>query len=70
MLYELFGLLTLRDHDSHLDEAREYKDEDVWSALRYTQMASAHPQMWVYSNAGDQHSIVPLLILVSRILCC
>ena len=42
----------------HLDEAREYKDEDVWSALRYTQMASANPQIWVYSNAGDQHSIV------------
>ncbi len=28
------------------------------SALRYTQMASANPQIWVYSNAGDQHSIV------------
>jgi phage terminase large subunit-like protein len=42
----------------HLDEAREYKDEDVWSALRYTQMASPNPQIWVYSNAGDQHSIV------------
>jgi hypothetical protein len=42
----------------HLDEAREYKDEDVWSALRYTQMASQNPQIWVYSNAGDQHSIV------------
>ncbi len=35
-----------------------YKDEDVWSALRYTQMASPNPQIWVYSNAGDQHSIV------------
>jgi hypothetical protein len=40
----------------HLDEAREYKDDDVWSALRYTQMASANPQIWVYSNAGDQHN--------------
>ncbi len=34
----------------HLDEAREYKDEDVWSALRYTQMASANPQIWVYER--------------------
>ncbi len=28
----------------------EYKDEDVWSALRYTQMASPNPQIWVYSK--------------------
>ena len=42
----------------HLDEVREYQDEDVWSALRYTQMASPNPQAWLYSNAGDQHSVV------------
>ena len=42
----------------HLDEVREYKDDEVWSAMRYTQMASKNPQVWVYSNAGDQHSIV------------
>jgi len=41
-----------------LDEAREYHDEEVWSALRYTQMASANPQAILLSNAGDQHSIV------------
>lgn len=42
----------------HLDEVREYYDEDVWAALRYTQMSSPNPQSWLYSNAGDQHSIV------------
>jgi phage terminase large subunit-like protein len=41
-----------------LDEAREYHDEDVWSSLRYTQMASTNPQAFLLSNAGDQHSIV------------
>jgi len=42
----------------HLDEVREYKDDEVWSAMRYTQMASKNPQVWIYSNAGDQHSVV------------
>ena len=42
----------------HLDEVREYYDEDVWAALRYTQMSSPNPQSWLYSNAGDQHSVV------------
>jgi len=42
----------------HLDEVRDYKDEDVWSALRYTQMASQNPQTFIYTSAGDQHSIV------------
>ena len=41
-----------------LDEAREFHDEDVWSSLRYTQMASPNPQAFLFSNAGDQHSIV------------
>jgi phage terminase large subunit-like protein len=41
-----------------LDEAREYHDEDVWSSLRFTQMASANPQAFLLSNAGDQHSVV------------
>ena len=42
----------------HMDEVREYKDEEVWAAMRYTQMATQNPQAWVYSNAGDQHSII------------
>lgn len=41
-----------------LDEAREYHDEDVWSSLRFTQMASKNPQAFLLSNAGDQHSVV------------
>jgi hypothetical protein len=41
-----------------LDEAREYHDEDVWSSLRYTQMAAPNPQAFLFSNAGDQHSVV------------
>jgi hypothetical protein len=31
---------------------REYKDDDVWSALRYTQMLQPNPQIWVYSKLG------------------
>jgi phage terminase large subunit-like protein len=42
----------------HLDEVREYREEEVWAALRYTQMASPNPQAWVYSNMGDKSSIV------------
>ena len=42
----------------HLDELREYKDEDAWSSMRYTMMAAKNPQVWIYSNAGDQHSII------------
>lgn len=41
-----------------MDEAREYHDEDVWSSLRFTQMASKSPQAFLLSNAGDQHSVV------------
>lgn len=41
-----------------LDEVREYHDMDVWSSLRYTQMASRNPMCILLSNAGDQHSIV------------
>ncbi len=41
-----------------LDEAREYHDPDVWSSLRFTQMASPNPQAFLLSNAGDQHSVV------------
>ena len=42
----------------HMDEVREYHDEDVWESLRYTQMASKNPMAIIYSNAGDQHSLV------------
>lgn len=42
----------------HLDEVREYREEETWAALRYTQMASPNPQTWIYSNMGDKSSIV------------
>lgn len=42
----------------YLDEVREYKDDEIWSSLRYTQMASVNPQALIFSNAGDQHSVV------------
>ncbi len=36
----------------HLDELREYKDEDAWSSMRYSMMAAKNPQVWIYSSAG------------------
>ena len=42
----------------YLDEVREYHDDEVWSSLRYTQMATPNPQALIFSNAGDQHSII------------
>ena len=43
-----------------LDELREYKDEESWASMRYTQMAvqGRGGQAWMFSNAGDQHSII------------
>jgi len=42
----------------HMDELREYKDEDAWSSMRYSMMSAKNPQVWIYSSAGDQHSII------------
>ena len=42
----------------HMDEVREYTDDDVWSSMRYAQMSAKNPQLWLYSSAGDQHSII------------
>jgi phage terminase large subunit-like protein len=42
----------------HLDELREYKDEEAWSSMRYSMMSAKNPQVWIYSSAGDQHSVV------------
>jgi phage terminase large subunit-like protein len=41
-----------------MDEVREYKDDEVWSSLRFTQMATSNPQALIFSNAGDQHSVI------------
>ena len=42
----------------YMDEVREFKDDEVWSSLRYTQMATPNPQTIIFSNAGDQHSVI------------
>ena len=42
----------------YMDETRQLKDTEAWSALRYTQMAADNPQLWTFSNAGDQHSLI------------
>lgn len=42
----------------HIDETRELKDETTWASMRYTMMASQNPQLWTYSNQGDQHSVI------------
>lgn len=48
-----------------LDELREYKNNDGWSAITKTQLASPNPQLWGLSNAGDDTS-VPLINLRER----
>ncbi len=47
-----------RPETVHIDETRELKDESTWASLRYTMMAADNPQLWTYSNAGDQHSVI------------
>ena len=42
----------------YMDEVREFHDDEVWSSLRYTQMATPNTQTLIFSNAGDQHSSV------------
>lgn len=41
-----------------MDELREMKDSEAWSSMRYTMMAAKNPQLWTFSNAGDQHSVI------------
>jgi phage terminase large subunit-like protein len=42
----------------YMDETRQLKDTEAWSAMRYTMMAAKNPQLWTMSNAGDQHSLI------------
>ena len=44
----------------HIDELREFTDEEIWSSMRYTQMSSRNPQAIVYSNAGHAQSVLLL----------
>ncbi len=41
-----------------VDEIREHRNGDVWSAAMYTQQARPNGQMWATSNAGDPDSVV------------
>jgi hypothetical protein len=40
-----------------LDELREYRDFDAWSALEKTRRARASSQVWAISNEGDEGSV-------------
>jgi len=42
----------------YMDELSEMKDLDGFASLRYTMMASVNPQVWTFSTAGDQTSVV------------
>ena len=42
----------------YMDELSEMKDLDGFASLRYTMMASVNPQVWTFSTAGDQESVV------------
>ncbi|CAB4223104.1 COG4626 Phage terminase-like protein, large subunit [uncultured Caudovirales phage] len=42
----------------YMDETRQLRDTEAWSAMRYTTMAAKNPQLWTFSNAGDQHSLI------------
>jgi len=41
-----------------MDELSMMKDLDGFASLRYTMMASRNPQVWTFSTAGDQSSVV------------
>ena len=42
----------------YMDELSQMKDLDGFASLRYTMMASFNPQVWTFSTAGDQTSVV------------
>jgi len=48
----------LSGDDVNLDELREHHTWDSWAAVTKTTMARANAQIWAYSNAGDDRSIV------------
>jgi len=48
----------LAGDDVNLDELREHLDWLAWGAVTKTTMARANAQIWAYSNAGDDRSIV------------
>lgn len=48
----------LSGDDVNLDELREHHTWDSWAAVTKTTMARANAQIWAYSNAGDDRSVV------------
>jgi hypothetical protein len=48
----------LAGDDVNLDELREHHTWQAWAAVTKTTMARANAQVWAYSNAGDDKSIV------------
>ncbi len=48
----------LSGDDVNLDELREHHTWDSWAAVTKTTMAKRNPQVWAFSNAGDNRSIV------------
>jgi hypothetical protein len=48
----------LSGDDVNLDELREHQTWDAWGAVTKTTMARPDPQVWAFSNAGDDKSIV------------
>lgn len=48
----------LSGDDVNLDELREHQNYLAWAAVTKTTMARPNPQIWAFSNAGDDKSIV------------
>lgn len=48
----------LSGDDVNLDELREHHTWAAWAAVTKTTMARSNAQVWAYSNAGDDKSIV------------
>ncbi|MDM4722769.1 hypothetical protein QTQ03_25385 [Micromonospora sp. WMMA1363] len=48
----------LSGDDVNLDELREHHVWDSWAAVTKTTMARPNPQVWAFSNAGDDRSVV------------
>src|SRR5262249_46845026 len=48
----------LSGDDVNLDELREHQNWLAWAAVTKTTMARPNPQIWAFSNAGDDKSIV------------
>jgi hypothetical protein len=48
----------LSGDDVNLDELREHQTYDAWAAVTKTTLARPNPQVWAFSNAGDDKSIV------------